>query len=229
MESPGRRDLVRWLYDNSRQEGGCIVIYIKPGVHLRLTPWVVHKILGLPIDGEMPPTYTMKQRNDEFNKLRVILGLLPWEDDQAINNEEDDVEDGDQVDDNEGDNTKDSEDGEEGGGGKNKKAIQAKKDVSMKLILEKLSKKRVLSEKESELKLKLFFMVVLDSYLLPCSSSTLNEKAVMHTRIMDLISKFNWSRVVYEDLRNSVEKWHADKDKPLKSRTIHGCCMVPLV
>jgi len=117
VESPGRRDLVRWLYDNSKLEAGCIIIQIKPGVYLQLTPWVVNKILGVPIGGDMPPTYTMKERNDEFDKLCSILGLLPQEDDeqaideQAIDNEEDDVED-------EKDGDQDGEDGE---GGKKKK------------------------------------------------------------------------------------------------------------
>lgn len=60
----------------------------------------------------MPPTYTMKERNDEFDKLRSILGLLPQQDDeQAIDNEEDDVEDEEDGD----------QDGEDGEGGKKKK------------------------------------------------------------------------------------------------------------
>lgn len=122
---------------------------------------------------------------------------------------------------------------------------KGKKDLTIQHILEKLKKlsdieeekNRVLTEEESELKLRLFFMTVIDSYLMPCTSSTLNKEAVMLTRNMDLITKFDWSRIVYEDLREAVLRWHAKKDKPppkkprrtRPTRTLHGCCMVPMV
>jgi len=36
----------------------------------------------------------------------------------------------------------------------------------------------------------------------------------MLTRNMDLIAEFNWSRIVYEDLREAVLNWHDQKDNP---------------
>jgi len=49
---------------------------------------------------------------------------------------------------------------------------------------------------------------------MPCTSTTLNQEAVMLTRNMDLIAEFNWSRIVYEDLREAVLNWHDQKDNP---------------
>lgn len=134
---------------------------------------------------------------------------------------------------------------QEGGVTSNKD--KPKKEIAMKHILDKLK-----NTEDNELKLRLFFMIVIRSYLLPGASSSVNEKAVMHTRNMDSISQIDWSRVVYEDLRNSVKNWHQplkrkapqmgkeqtnrkrktseDPNKPRKpSKTIHGCYMVPLV
>jgi len=206
------------------------MLHIKPGVYLQLMPLVIHKILGIPNSGDMPPKCTLKERNEDFDKMCWLLDLLPQEGDEQADKEEDNVED-------EGDQDGDGEDGE---GGKKKKE---KIDITIQHVLDKLKKlseeeqNRELSEQESELKLRLFYMVIIDSYLMPCTSTTLNQEAVMLTRNMDLIAEFNWSRIVYEDLREAVLNWHDQKDnpKPRKPRkgkrtmTLHGCCMVPMV
>ena len=49
-------------------------MHIKPGADLRITPWVVHKVLGLRVDtGVIPAAFSTKERNKEYNELRNIL------------------------------------------------------------------------------------------------------------------------------------------------------------
>ena len=107
--SPRRRDLIRWLYNNAKVEAGCIMLHIKPRVYLQLTPLVVHKILGIPNSGDMPPKCTLKERNEEFDKMRRLLDLLSQEGDEQVDKEENNVED------------KGDQDGEDREGGKKKK------------------------------------------------------------------------------------------------------------
>ena len=46
---------------------------IKLGADLRITPWVVHKVLGLRVDtGVIPAAFSTKERNKEYNELRNI-------------------------------------------------------------------------------------------------------------------------------------------------------------
>ena len=48
-------------------------MHIKPGADLRITPWVVHKVPGLPVDtGVIPAAFSTKERNKEYNELRNI-------------------------------------------------------------------------------------------------------------------------------------------------------------
>ena len=112
--SPGRRDLVRWLYNNAKVEAGCIMLHIKLGVYLQLMPLVIHKILGIPNSGDMPPKCTLKERNEEFDKMRRLLDLLSQEGDEQVDKEENNVED-------KGDQDGEDGDGEDGEGGKKKK------------------------------------------------------------------------------------------------------------
>ena len=66
LKSPGKRDLIWWLLDNSTLEKDSIIMHIKPGADLRITPWVVHKVPGLPVDtGVIPAAFGTKERNKE--------------------------------------------------------------------------------------------------------------------------------------------------------------------
>ena len=49
-------------------------MHIKPGADLRITPWVVHKVLGLQVNTRViTAAFSMKERNKEYNELRNIL------------------------------------------------------------------------------------------------------------------------------------------------------------
>jgi len=102
----------------------------------------------------------------------------------------------------------------------------------MKKIEKKLEK-----TDDIDLKLRCFFMIVISRYLLPAQGTTVNEKAVMYTRDLTLVSKIDWCTVIYEHLRESVDLWKIEKDKPVKpkkggglpEKPINGCCMIPMV
>lgn len=86
-----------------------------------------------------------------------------------------------------------SEGDDEGDGGddatrRGKKKAQKDKppSISMELVHYVLK-----NTTDIDLKLRLFFMIVIQKYLMPGASSTLNEYAVMHTRNLDLISKID--------------------------------------
>jgi hypothetical protein len=75
------------------------------------------------------------------------------------------------------------------------------KKIKIEVLTNRLQDKSVVST----LRLRCFFLIAFNKFLLPSMTRDVNMSAALHIRDLNKIPEFDWCDEIYKDLRNVVQ------------------------
>jgi hypothetical protein len=97
--------------------------------------------------------------------------------------------------------------------------------IDIRMLLKKLADLKDATEvSDKDLKLRIFYLILISSFLLPTNTKQADQKAVWCTRDIDKIAEYDWCEFIYEHFRELI----STKDYE-DSRTVRGCIIALLV
>jgi hypothetical protein len=96
--------------------------------------------------------------------------------------------------------------------------------IHIEMLLEKLKDLKDATEvSDKDLKLRIFYLILISNFLLPTNTRQADKKAVWCTRDIDKIAEYNWCEFIYQHFRELIST------KDYDSRTLRGCIIALLV